>query len=224
MAPPDPRPRRLVDHLIALFVPLHLFVVVLHLIPTPPRTDAAALAIPEVAQEIDRAVRIAQSTGLYDGTDLELRADLIAAIREYRRIHRDATSFTRTYLRPLGSLQSWNMFGGNAKQHPKVMMAAIRPEGAERFELFQDGRWDGTHVVHRHRKVRRNLSLSGRTPRREQYSDWLARTWNEAHPDRPAERVRTYYLVRHTQSAADVRSGAPRRPDEHELVVAWKVP
>lgn len=216
-------PRRWLDHVVAVWITFHLVVVVLHLIPTPPRTDKVALEIPEAAQEIDNVVQTLHGTGWYDGSPEELREDLIAVVKRYKRWHTDATWFTRVYLDPIRSKQTWNMFGGGAKAHPKVMVVEIRPEGSETFEVFQDGRWGGTVLGHRHRKVRRGLSLRGRTRQRREYAAFLARWWDDLHPDRPAAEVHMVYVVRDTLPAAQVRQGV-EAPEKRELSFRWKVP
>jgi len=216
-------PRRWFHHLIAVWITFHLFAITVHLIPVPPRTDNAALEIPEVKKEIDRNVDLIHSTGLYDGTRAQLREDGIELVRAYTRKHKELTWFARAYLRPIGSTQYWNMFGGNAKEHPKVMVVEVQPRGERDWVVFQDGRWGGTFVPHRHRKVRRYLGLRGRTGRRREYARYLARAWNAQHPDRPALRVKMYHVVHHTLPAAEVRAGTAPRPTDTTLTFVHTV-
>lgn len=212
------------DHLIALFVTFHLAMVVVHLIPAPPATRDAVFEIPEVAQEVDRVVDGVHGTPLYDGTREELRLDLIEWVRSYATRMNDVAWVTEVYLAPIGSVQDWNMFGGNANQHPRVMRVEVRPQGETAFVAVQDGRWDGTPVAYRHRKVQRTLSLKGLRAMRALYAAHFAREWNALNPDRPAAEVRLSYAAFHTLPAADVKAGATSKPEQTVLAFTWQAP
>ena len=85
----------------------------------------------------------------------------------------------------------------------------VKPRGERDWVLFQDGRWGADVIDHRHRKVRRQLSVGGRSGRRKEYATFLAKEWDALHPDRPAGQVKLFYVQQHTRTPAEVRAGEP---------------
>jgi len=187
------------DHVIAVLVTVHLGMIAVNAIPSPPRMDKAALAHPEVDAELDR----------FFG-DGPLRERAISTVQRYDRWHRRTTKITRKWLRPIGSEQGWTMFAGTPPRKPRVMLVQVRLAGSDAFAVWGDGRIWGTGEPgfdFRHRKAQNKLSIRGSKTARKAYTRWWGEEWNRQFPDRPATEVRTSYAQITTRTAARVRAG-----------------
>lgn len=196
----------------AAFVTFHLTMVVLELLPNFPRVDDGALKIPDVAVEVDRITAQVAGWSGRQGDEEAVRDELLAVARSYKGFVDGIDGWTNAYLVPLGSEQTWNMFGGNARRFPRRMVVQVRPNHERELITVAEEGWGvdpSVALVHRHRKVSRHLSTRGFKYVRQAYAKWHARQWNEAHPDRSAAEVRVFFLESHTPTAAEARSGAP---------------
>ena len=224
MSADEPSPRRLRDHAITAWILFHLFAVTVHLFPVPPYTSDMALASPQVQSQLEWLGGWMETLELSEGGPEASKEDAKHLIRAYKRRVQQLTWFSRAYLAPIGGLQSWNMFGGNSPLAPQVMMVEVLAEGEEDFVVYQDGRFGGTPLLHRDRKVRRGFKVGAHRGNRKAYAELLARQWNAEHPQRPANTVRFYYLPLPILSPAEVRAGKVAKPGKavnkstHELV------
>lgn len=206
----------------AAFVTFHLVVVLLQLLPNPPRLDDRALRMPDVRTELARvSTTVARWTGR-SGDEDAVQDELIAAVRAWDGVVDGIQSGTRLYLEPIGSVQRWNMFGGNARTFPRLLQVDVLPEGETEPVRVVDHRWGRIPAVHRHRKVARGLSAPGHRRQREAYAAWHARQWDLAHPDRPAAEVHLWYDETRTPPAS--RADRGRGGSKRRLGFEWVVP
>lgn len=206
---------RLRPQLVALFVTFHFLCIGIYLLPFPPRMDAKTLAMPDVRDEIHRVVQFFQQVGLLSPASGEAHAQLLGWVRRYEAVHQPMRQLARLYLEPIGSVQTWNMFGGTPPRRPRVILVEIQPQNTSGFQLYLDGRWgtSGDETFNfRHRKAQERLSVDGRKRERTEYARYWATRWNQAHPDQPAQAVRISFLELQTPPARAVQAGKPPVP------------
>lgn len=206
--------------LVALFVTFHFVCIGIYLLPFPPRMDEKTLAMPDVRDEVNRAVRLLAQLGLVSDAQAEGRAQVLNAVRRYEGVHRPLRQLARLYLEPTGSVQTWNMFGGTPPRRPRVVQVEIQPRNASDFQLYLDGRWGtlGDQTFNfRHRKAQERLSVDGRRRERVEYARYWAQRWNQRHPEAPAQAVRLSFLELTTPPARDLQHGKPS-PDPRVLL------
>ena len=212
MSSDKPPSRRMRDHFITAWILFHLFAVAVQLFPVPPYTSNKALNAPQVQGEIELLGSWMKALGLTHGDPEAVKDDAKTMIRTYKKRVKQLTWFSGAYLAPIGSLQSWNMFGGNNAVAPLVMVVEVLPAGETEFVVFQDGRLGETPLIHRDRKVRRGFQIGTHRAHRVAYADFLGTQWNAQHPSRLAQKVRLYYLPIPVLPPADVRAGRVAKP------------
>lgn len=224
---PD-RPRRPLDHVVAVLVTVHMAMIGIQAFPAVPRLDDKALQHPEVRAEFDAFLDPVVQAVPSLGPKEVLERRVLDLVRGYDAVNDRFVAVSRRWLRPVGGLQTWNMFAGSTPKSPRMLRVEVRPEGSADFVLWLDGTrwgtWPSVGFEHRHRKAQNKLSIGGNRVAREHYAAWWADRWNEKFPDRPARQVRLYYVEQRTRPAARVRAGAEPAPPRvlHDFV--WTAP
>lgn len=228
-APPEKRVKRLGwrAHALAAGFLFHWLCVFIFIVPYPPHLDERTLNMPEVKEELGRFFANAQHYfPLYSSAD-ELRAETMKFLRVYTDGYFAVRRwFAEPYLEWVGSTQSWNMFGGSPPRRPKSLMVEVRAAGEAAFIPFKDHRWgtaDHDAANFRDFKTHEVLGLAGWDRQREWYADHWGREWNAAHPDRPADEVKMYYIQYTTPPARErLADGTLDRKPQRVQEFVWK--
>ncbi len=226
--PPDVPPPAWRQHTVALFVTFHLVCVFLYALPSPPVLTKEILDHPEVKAELDHSFGVLHGLVPWRDTPDAMRDDVFRAVLAYERFTGRLRARVAPYLETVGSTQSWFMFGGTPPRFPLVFVVEVQPRGEEDYVLFQDLHWgtpDSRLMNFRHRKTHELLNMQRPgSPDWVAYAAYWARRWDEAHPDRPARRVRLSYDRLTTPAPERVRAGDADRRAERVDPFVWERP